>query len=290
MLENGVWICTGSNDSTICVYSTGDIEPFATLIGHASTGMQCIVEELFIGNSDNNWAIVVISVSALAPGHKPGFLVSGSWDNTARVWAMAAMDQSTSIVLQGHEAAVWAVVALPNGKYITGSADKNIIYWNSNGERLKTLKGHKNCVRGLLPLPNDMLASVGNDAVVKIWDDDGECLRDLSGHTNYIYSIALNRSLGDNVFVTGGEDSTVRMWNIEGPLGEAITLPTQSVWSVACLQNGDIVTGTSDGVVRILTRDAARMADETVIAVFNSASEIRQKESNSTLGGVKVTE
>lgn len=226
----------------------------------------------------------------MAPGHTADILVSGSWDYTARIWTIGEYGKNESIVLQGHEAAVWAVVVLPNGKYITGSADKTIIYWNTDGERLKTLKGHKDCVRGLLALPDNMLASVGNDAVIKIWDEDGEYIRDLSGHTNYIYSIALNPALGDNVFVTCGEDSTVRMWNINGPLGEAITLPAESIWSIACLLNGDIVTGTSDGLVRVFTRDAARIADENTIAAFNAASELRQQEANAMLGGVKVTE
>lgn len=39
VLENGAWICTGSNDSTICVYSAGDLEPFAVLRGHSATGI-----------------------------------------------------------------------------------------------------------------------------------------------------------------------------------------------------------------------------------------------------------
>lgn len=38
VLDNGELICTGSNDSTICVYSSGSIEPFTVLKGHTSTG------------------------------------------------------------------------------------------------------------------------------------------------------------------------------------------------------------------------------------------------------------
>lgn len=217
-------------------------------------------------------------------------LLSGSWDKTARVWTFAGLGQSTSIVLEGHEAAVWTIIVLPSGKYVTGSADKNIIYWNASGERLKTLKGHKDCVRGLLMLPNNVLASVGNDAVIRLWDEDGECVRELTGHTNYIYSIAPNRFLGNDVFVTGGEDSRIWLWNTQGPIGEPITLPAQSVWSVACLNNGDIVAGTSDGVVRIFSKDPERVADEETIMAYNVAAETRKQEASSTLGGVKVTE
>lgn len=192
--------------------------------------------------------------------------------------------------LEGHEAAVWSVCALKSGKYVTGSADKSIIFWNSSGEKLKVLKGHKDCVRALLSLPNDSIISASNDATIKFWNEDGECVKELYGHTNYIYSMAFNYQLGDSVFVTGGEDSTLRMWNFDGELGEAITLPAQSVWAVTCLKNGDIVTGTSDGIVRIFTKDPNRFADEQTTAAFNTAVETRAAEANATLGGVKVNE
>lgn len=38
-LDDGRVICTGSNDSTICVYDRLKIEPVAILKGHSSTGM-----------------------------------------------------------------------------------------------------------------------------------------------------------------------------------------------------------------------------------------------------------
>lgn len=266
MLDGGDCICTGSNDSTICVYASGNVEPFTVLRGHMST------------------------VSALAAGIDNCVLLSGSWDKTARIWKISGFGKSTSIVLQGHEAAVWAVTALKSGKYVTGSADKSIAYWNSAGERLKVLKGHKDCVRGLLSLPNDSLISAGNDAVIKFWNEDGECVHELHGHTNYIYSIAFNKGVGDNIIVSGGEDSTLRMWNAEGELGKAITLPAQSVWAVACANNGDIVTGTSDGVVRVFTKDPSRFADAQTLAAFKMASETRIREANTSLGGVKVNE
>lgn len=266
ILKGGEWICTGSNDSTICVYRIPSNEPVTVLRAHSST------------------------VSALSAGNDALSFLSGSWDKTARVWMINGDGESSSIALEGHEAAVWAVVALKSGKFVTGSADKSIIYWSCSGDRLKTLKGHKDCVRGLLALPNDGLISAGNDAVIKIWSEDGECVQELHGHTNYIYTIAFNKSLGENVLVSGGEDSTIRMWNANGALGEAMTLPAQSVWSVACMKNGDIVTGTSDGIVRIFTRDATRIVDEETLRAYDVAKETREKEANKSLGGVKVNE
>lgn len=229
-------------------------------------------------------------MSTLAAGNENGILLSGSWDKTAIVWKINGTGEHNSIKLEGHEAAVWSVCALKSGKFVTGSADKNIIYWNSNGEKLKVLKGHKDCVRALLSLPNDSIISASNDATIKFWNEDGECVKELCGHTNYIYSMAFNYQMGDGVFVSGGEDSTLRMWSIDGELGDAITLPAQSVWAVACLKNGDILTGTSDGIVRIFTKDSGRFADTQTMATFNASVEARVREATTTLGGVKVNE
>jgi phospholipase A-2-activating protein len=41
---------------------------------------------------------------------------------------------------------------------------------------------------------------------------------------------------------------------------QSIVHPTISVWTVAVLSNGDIVSGASDAVVRVWTRNPARLA------------------------------
>lgn len=266
VLGGGELICTGSNDATICVYAPGNTVPITVLKGHTAT------------------------VSTLTAGFDPNSLVSGSWDKTARIWTIAGFGPSQSISLVGHEAAIWTVVTLSTGYYVTGSADKNIYFWNRKGENVKVLKGHTDCVRGLVEIGKGGLISCGNDAVIKIWNEDGEVVNELHGHSNYIYTMALNKEVGGDVIVTGGEDSTVRMWNSNGELGDAITLPAQSVWSVACLKNGDIVTGSSDAVVRVFTKDPSRYASDTILKSFALAVEQRKVDTKSELGGVKVTE
>lgn len=191
----------------------------------------------------------------------------------------------------GHEATVWSVVALKSGKYVTASADKTIMIWNKRGEKTKVLKGHTDCVRALLGLPDDSIISADNEGVIKIWNSDGECIRDLHGHTKFIYTLAFVHGLGENVFISGGEDSTLRMWNLNGPLGEAKVLPAESVWAVAALKNGDLVTGTSDGYVRIFTKDASRVADDAVLTTYDANVEVeraRIRDDQLKAGGIQV--
>lgn len=145
-------------------------------------------------------------------------------------------------------------------------------------------------MRALLSLPNDCLISAGNEAIIRYWNADGECIRELAGHSNFIYSIAFNRALGENIIVSGSEDSTLRMWNENGELGTSITLPTLTVWSVACMKNGDIVTGSADGIVRIFTRESSRFASDEILAAFDQAVEAHIRKASEKLGDVKVSE
>lgn len=59
---------------------------------------------------------------------------------------------------------------------------------------------------------------------------------------------------------------------IDGNCIQTITHPAISVWSVAvCPETGDIVTGASDRVVRVFSRDQARWADEEGLKVLQNS-------------------
>ncbi|KAL8576565.1 hypothetical protein ACOMHN_003123 [Nucella lapillus] len=246
-------IATGSNDSTILLFAPGQLDPVTKLTGHTST------------------------VCSLACG-KFGFLVSGSWDKTARVW----LKQKCVMTLEGHESAVWAVAVISEkGIMLTASADKTIKSWKA-GKVECTFTGHEDCVRGLAVVDENSFLSCANDATVRRWLTTGDCINVYYGHSNYIYSLALLPNGTD--FVTSGEDRTVRVWK-DGECVQTIPHPTQSVWCVTALNNGDIVTGASDGVMRVFTRDAGRMALEEDQKAFEEL--IASSEVPTQLGDIK---
>ena len=78
-----------------------------------------------------------------------GTLVSGSADNTIKVW-----DESSGAVqrnMTGHGGEVTGLAVLESGFLVSASKDKTIKVWNQLTGRLKTtLVGHMNKVNGRL--------------------------------------------------------------------------------------------------------------------------------------------
>ncbi|XP_053485199.1 phospholipase A-2-activating protein [Ictalurus furcatus] len=252
-------IVTGGNDHNICVFSLDRPDPLFTLKGHKNT------------------------VCTLSAG-KFGTLLSGSWDTTAKVW----LSDKCMMTLQGHTAAVWAVVILPEqGLMLTGSADKTIKLWKA-GRCERTYSGHEDCVRGLAVLNNQEFFSCSNDASIRRWMVTGECVQVYYSHTNYIYSLAVFPNGQD--FVSTGEDRTVRIWK-NGECAQTIRLPAQSVWCCCVLPNGDIVIGASDGMIRVFTESEERVASAQDLQAFEEElSKATIDPKTGDLGDIKIEE
>ncbi|KFP57782.1 Phospholipase A-2-activating protein, partial [Cathartes aura] len=70
-------------------------------------------------------------------------------------------------------------------------------------------------------------------------------------------------------FVTTGEDRSLRIWK-QGECAQTIRLPAQSVWCCCVLDNGDIVVGASDGIIRVFTESLERTASAEEIQAFEN--------------------
>ncbi|KAI0424739.1 ubiquitin homeostasis protein lub1 [Xylaria sp. FL1042] len=225
-------------------------------------------ERLLIGHAQNVCALAVVPGSRL--------VVSGSWDGTARIWSVGKWE--TEVVLGGHEGAVWDVLALSETLIATGCADKNIRIFELGKAVAGELQPRStiytpDVVRALCAVPKDHssgadIASASNDGVIRLWKINGQQLGELRGHESFIYSLT---SLPSGELVSSGEDRTVRIWR-GSECVQTITHPAISVWSVAaCSANGDIVSGASDGVVRVFSRSAERVATPETLAHFDES-------------------
>ncbi|MGE3920335.1 MAG: hypothetical protein AB7F64_05225, partial [Gammaproteobacteria bacterium] len=105
-----------------------------------------------------------------------GEVVSGSDDNTLRVWNPKT--GQCRQVLQGHTDSVYALTVLPGGEVVSGSRDKTLRVWNPNtGQCLQVLKGHTDSVYALTVLPCGEVVCGSLDNTLRVWNPkSGQCL------------------------------------------------------------------------------------------------------------------
>ncbi|KAL7748722.1 WD repeat protein Lub1 [Sorochytrium milnesiophthora] len=235
---NGL-VASGGTDKVIYVHDLDKPqEPLYVLSGH-----------------ENN----VCALAALPGG---GGLVSGSWDKTARVWVNGACVQQ----LKGHESAVWSVLAIDSDRILTASADKTVKLWQG-GKCVQTFAGHRDVVRHLA-LSDMGIVSCSNDSTVRIWSQSGDCLQEMHGHTSFVYQVVVLPTSGQ--LASCGEDRSLRIWK-DDALYQTIMLPSTSAWTLSAAPCGDIAVGSSDGVVRVFSRAADKVADAETLQTFNAA-------------------
>jgi len=105
-------------------------------------------------------------VTPPSPKRRTPMLVSGSLDNTVKLWDIdTGMAERT---LFGHIEGVWAV-ASNKLRLVSGSHDRTIKVWaREDGQCTATLVGHRGAVT-CLALGEDKIVSGSDDGDVKLW-------------------------------------------------------------------------------------------------------------------------
>ncbi len=107
-------------------------------------------------------------------------LISGSGDNTARVWNVSTGE--TIQVLEGHELDIYGVVFAPEGsRCATSSYDHTARIWSVNtGNQLAMLQGHEAEIRCIDWSPDGtQLATGSKDQTVRTWTPTGRMMKTL---------------------------------------------------------------------------------------------------------------
>ncbi|TYZ59095.1 hypothetical protein PybrP1_007215 [[Pythium] brassicae (nom. inval.)] len=223
----------------------------------------------------------VISLALSACGT---FLLSGSWDGSARVWDLRS--RACVHVLAGHENGV-CVLGLPNGVIVTGSTgrqvgnavvDFQLRFW-TDFALTKTVADHRGPIRQLVLVPElGGFVSCSNDGSIKVRTLDGDVVASMEhplnaeGKPGFVLGVAV---LPNGCIVSASEDCTARVWTADGTLLQTIEHPS-GLWCVASLgATGDFVTGCDDKVARIFTIDDAKVAPVAVAAFEDAVREAR---------------
>ncbi|XVF01431.1 hypothetical protein REPUB_Repub04eG0088500 [Reevesia pubescens] len=206
-----------------------------------------------------------------------GDIVSSSVDCTLKRWRNGQPVESW----EAHKSAIQAIIKLPSGELVSGSTDTTLKLWRGK-TCVHTFVGHTDTVRGLAVMPELGVLSASHDGSIRLWAQSGELLMEMVGHTSIVYSVDSHVS---GLIVSGSEDRFAKIWK-DGVCVQSLEHPG-CVWDAKFLENGDIVTACSDGVLRIWTVDQGNIGDSVELEAY--ASELSQyKSSRKSVGGLKL--
>eukprot|EP00124_Ichthyophonus_hoferi_P004443 Ihof_evm2s489 gene=Ihof_evmTU2s489 len=152
-------------------------------------------------------------------GSEGNYVVSGSSDNTLRVWDTATSQLER--VLEGHTSRIWDLSSNSSGTFVaSASADKTVKIWNLGGRYTEecTLSGHISDVYATRFHPGqNHVVTGGYDQTVRLYDvRTTTCLKVLSGHELAVSRVTFNPH--GNLIISGSKDGTVRFWDIASGL------------------------------------------------------------------------
>lgn len=219
------------------------------------------------------------------------YLVSGSWDGTAKVWK----DGALVATLQGHENSVCVACLARQGSVLTiatgsaGIAQNNTILQHAirvwtvdtvTGQvdmKHHVVQDHDGPIRNLCRLNDASFASCSNDGTVKIRDFTGQALSTLTFATQQHPPMLLSICVAQDCLIAGAEDGTVVSWSLTQQRAPQVIEHPNCVWQVLGLPNGDFASCCQDGSVYIFTQESGRIAEQAERDKFAQASQARRQ-------------
>jgi len=189
---------------------------------------------------------------------RQGNLITAGDDGILRRW-----DIATRVVretYEGHEAKVLVLTLAPDGRWLlSGSQDGCLKLWDlSSGQVWTARQAHAKAVAAVAFAPGgERFASTGLDGTVQLWHLSGRKedytlvatrppLEVPADDPNKKGLLALTFLDSAESFVTGGEDGSVRQWQV--PIDERNwktieTVPASPVTALAFAANGSLIIG-----------------------------------------------
>lgn len=220
------------------------------IISGSSNGMISVWDNK--GEIIATWKAHSESVNSVAVTPDQQFVISGSDDQTIKIWKLPKNKNITDITLvrtlTGHTDVVDGIAIAANGQILaSGSWDQTIKIWNlGSGELLQTLEGHSEIVNAIAISPDgQLLASGSKDNQIKLWNlSTGQLVRSLQ--TNSLSTLSLVFSPDGQILISSSSDGSINIWDLEtGKISKSLKEHLDGVWSIAITPDGQTLISAS---------------------------------------------
>jgi WD40 repeat protein len=187
-----------------------------------------------------------------SPFNNGEYLATCSGDSSVKIWSTSDWTQIRTY--SQHLLRVTAIEWLDNDTLAScGETEQTIQIWSvRTGETRRTI-GNIQYVYCLKLLNNKIHLAAGVGGIIKIFNiNDGSLVSSFQGHTWHVLDLIQLRESGDLLASAGGNDFTVKIWNLT--INECkFTLQGHSsyVWGLKQIDSQSIASGSEDTTIII---------------------------------------
>jgi WD40 repeat protein len=184
---------------------------------------------------------------------RQGDLITGGTDGKLRRWRAKDGTALMAPIVTGHQE-VWSMAVLSNGDWVTGGREGGLRWWHAGQPSGAAVASGQGVVTALLGLTHNALLTGGADGSVGIRNASRQ-LQDIisSGHA----SVQALLRMPNGLILSGGSESYdlrgnnyIRVWDPKNhTVSRSMRLPNVQHLSVVETCNGDLISGTSDGLL-----------------------------------------
>ncbi|MDJ0516540.1 MAG: AAA-like domain-containing protein, partial [Trichodesmium sp. MO_231.B1] len=184
-------------------------------------------------------------------------VVSASDDDTVKLWRK---NKNLLKPLYGHQDTVWDVATSSNGKLIASVGDRNLLLWQQDGKFWQKINYSDQVIPSVAFAPDSQTIAIATNNKVELWDvgnintSQTQPMRVLAGHQALVSAVAI--SPDGKTIASAADDTTIKVWNIEGQLLHSFVAHNDKIWKLAFTPDSQtIVSASQDETVKLWKTD-----------------------------------